>query len=63
MYSVFLILQCFISEREYAALHNKVLKLFRRLNNKLISISINDIYKKLGFPIDWHMNTHKIKTK
>lgn len=62
VYSVFLILQCFISEREYAALHNKVLKLFRRLNNKLISISINDIYKKLGFPIDWHINTHKIKT-
>lgn len=61
-YSVFLSLQCFLSSIEYATLHNTVLKLIKKLAPKLTSIGINDILAKLGFPIDWHVNTLKINT-
>ena len=57
VYSVFLILQCFISKSEYVALHNKILELCTQLHAQLQSISINDIYQKLGFPIEWHHKT------
>lgn len=61
-YTVFLSLQCFLSGIEYATLHNSVLKLVKKLAPKLESIHINDILIKLGFPIDWHLNTKKIIT-
>lgn len=60
-YAVMLALQCFLSELEYAVLHNKVRKQCNILEKKLFSISINDIITKLGLPTDWHKTVSKIK--
>ena len=60
VYSVFISLQCFLSVSEYGTMHNKIRKELCRLDNRLETISINDILDKLGFPNNWHKNTNKI---
>ena len=60
VFSVFISLQCFLSFSEYATVHNRLHKEFNHLDNRLKSISINDILDKLGFPLDWHKKTNKI---
>lgn len=61
VYDVFLILATFLSKTEYAKLHNTLLKRIKNLDKKLTSISINVILESLGFPKDWHLNTHPQK--
>lgn len=61
VYSVFITLQCFISKDEYAILHNTFRKRLRTLSNKLVTISINDVLTKLGFPENWHIDTNKLE--
>lgn len=53
VYDVFIILQCFFSKKEYAILHNTVLKRLRNISKKLNSINIGVILTCLGFPNDW----------
>ena len=60
VFSVFISLQCFLSFSEYATVHNRLRKEFNHLDNRLKSISINDILDKLRFPLDWHKKTNKI---
>ena len=63
VYSVFVSLQCFISNTEYAVLHNSIRKRINILSNQLKSISVNKILSKLGFPEDWHIKEKKFKHK
>lgn len=60
-YDVFLTLQCFVSKSEYAILHNTFKKRLKRLDNKLQTISINNILAELGFPQNWHIEIEKIE--
>ena len=60
-YDVFLILQCFLSKNEYAILHNTFKKRLKRLDNKLTTISINNILQELGFPENWHIDNEKLE--
>lgn len=60
VYSVFITLQCFLTNHEYGTLHNTILKLTKRLDRSLKAISVNNILVQLGFPNDWHKNTKKI---
>lgn len=59
VYSVFITLQCFLTAAEYGALHNSVMKSFSRLDKRLVSISVNDIQRELGFPGGWHKSAQK----
>lgn len=61
VYNVFVLLQCFVSRIEYAYLHNSFLRQITYLDNKLSSISINEVLDSLGFPRDWHKDNIKIK--
>ncbi len=61
VYSVFLSLQCFLSQEEYARLHNTIRKrMTTRLQNNLHSISPNRILNTLGFPNDWFSTVGKL---
>lgn len=55
VYSVYVSLQCFLSETEFSYLHNTIRKRMRTLNNGLQSIDMNHILHLLGFPYDWHL--------
>lgn len=59
-YSVFISLQCFLSNAEYGAVHNTVRKRLKHLDGNLKTISTDNILDKLGFPIGWHKNVSKI---
>lgn len=65
VYNVYLTLQCFLSDTQYAILHNTILKKFNYFENYLSKrsypITTNKILLTLGFPKDWHINTPKIK--
>lgn len=61
VYSVFIILQCFLSNVQYATLHNTIKKRVKTLDNQLTSISINNILESLGFPNDWHLNVETLR--
>lgn len=50
----FINLQCFISDYEYATLHNAIRKRMITLDKQINSISIELILSSLGFPKDWH---------
>lgn len=63
IYSVFLVLQCFLSRNEYAVLHNKILKLMKKLDKQLKSQSANVIGQKLGFPDNWLNTTPKLEQR
>lgn len=54
-YNTFVIMQCFLSKNEFGILNNTLRKRFRNLNNKLDTITINDIFQKMGFPQDWQL--------
>ncbi|WP_314060508.1 Abi family protein [uncultured Vagococcus sp.] len=60
VYNTFIIMQCFLSQTQYATLHNTIRKRFCTLENRLHSISINDVLKSLGFPNDWHKTAPKL---
>lgn len=60
VYSTFISMQCFISQTEYAKLHNTIRKRINSLANHLESIDINSILTLLGFPNDWQL-TPKIE--
>lgn len=60
VYNVFIAMQCFLSKTQYAQLHNTIKKRFSVLERQLKSININDIYKSLGFPDDWHKLVEKL---
>lgn len=65
VYNVFLSLQCFLSDTQYAILHNTILKKVHYLDNYLARrsypINTNKILSTLGFPQNWHIETKKIK--
>lgn len=61
IFSVFISLQCFLSLSEYDTVHNKLRKEMRHLDNRLKTITANDILEKLGFPPDWHKKVSKIQ--
>ncbi|MCF1784313.1 Abi family protein [Lactobacillus mulieris] len=50
----FINLQCFISDHEYATLHNAIRKRMITLDKQINSIPIELILASLGFPKDWH---------
>ena len=54
VYSVFITLQCFLTEIEYGTLHDTIRKRMNRLNNCLKSIPTNNILRTLGFPDNWN---------
>lgn len=55
VYSVFLAIQCFLSQSEYGFLHNGIRKsMHSHLNNHMKSISPDAILKTLGFPPGWY---------
>ena len=60
VYSTFISMQCFISQTEYAKLHNTIRKRINSLANHLTSIDVNSILALLGFPNDWQL-TPKIE--
>lgn len=51
-YNTFIVMQCFLSKTEFGILNNTLRKQFKNLNNHLNTISINDIFDKMGFPRD-----------
>lgn len=57
VYSLYISLQCFLSETEFSFLHNTLRKRMRNLHNGLKSIEMNQILARLGFPENWHMTT------
>ena len=61
VYSVFITLQCFLTETEYGALHNAVRKRMNRLGHCLYSITLNDILRTIGFPDNWNADASKIQ--
>ena len=61
VYSVFISLQCFLSESEYGAVHNTIRKEFNKLDRRMKTIQSNEILAKLGFPENWHKTTKKIQ--
>ena len=60
IFSVLILLRCFLSKTEYATLHNRILEESKRLNNRLKSICPNEILKQLGFPENWQTKTEKV---
>lgn len=58
-YSVYISLQCFLSDWEFAFFHNTIRKRMHILSHALTSISVNNILETLGFPDNWHINTPK----
>lgn len=54
-YNTFIIMQCFLSKTEFGILNNTLKKRFKNLSNKLNTITINDIFQKMGFPQDWQL--------
>lgn len=62
-YNSFIILQCFISETQYAIIHNSMLKALNNLERKISSINFNILLEEYGFPQDWNKTTNKIKQK
>ena len=63
VYHIFIVLQCFLSNAEYAILHNTIRKRMNYLENKLSSISHNKILRLLGFPCNWNRNTPNLLQK
>lgn len=61
VFHIFIILRCFLSETQFKVLHNTFRSRMKYLDNKLTSISINDILEDLGFPRDWHLINEKLK--
>jgi len=57
IYSIYVSLQCFLSETEFSFLHNTIRKRMRTLSNSLQSITMNDILTLLGFPDDWYLTS------
>ena len=55
VYNVFLVLQCFLSKNQYGQMHNNIRKKAKGLNNKLNTISCNNILYSLGFPNNWYL--------
>ncbi|WP_025020671.1 Abi family protein [Ligilactobacillus equi] len=53
VYCAMIILECFISNNEFAILNNTVRKRFRNLENKVHSVSLDKILSELGFPQEW----------
>lgn len=56
-FSCFLIMQLFLSKKQYALLHNTILKRTKTLNNKVKSIPVDTILATLGFPDNWFNDT------
>lgn len=56
-YNTFIIMQCFLSKTEFCILNNTLRKRFKNLNNDLNTISINDIFLKMGFPENWQLRS------
>lgn len=54
VYNICVSLAAFLSKNQFAQLHNTILKRVNYLERKLDSISINIIFKSLGFPDDWN---------
>lgn len=63
VYHIFIVLQCFLSNVEYAILHNTIKKRMNYLENKLSTISHNKILGLLGFPNNWNRNTPNLPQK
>ena len=61
VYSMFISLQCFLSNSEYGAVHNTLRKESHKLDTRMKTITANDILVKMGFPIDWHHNVKRIQ--
>ncbi len=60
VYHLYLILKLFLTENQYAQLHNTLLKRIKNLENKINIIPVNTILQSLGFPNDWHLSTQKM---
>lgn len=54
-YNTFIIMQCFLSKAEFCILNNTLRKRFQNLDKELNTISINDIFLKMGFPENWQL--------
>ena len=61
VFSVVISMQCFLSKREYATLHNTILNRIKsHLIKTITTASVDDILSTLGFPQNWY-NEPKIK--
>ncbi|HFL3912234.1 TPA: Abi family protein, partial [Streptococcus agalactiae] len=54
VFTTFISLQCFLSNSEYAKLHNSIRKRVNQLKNKVGQDKVNEILEQLGFPINWN---------
>ncbi|MGY3725217.1 Abortive infection bacteriophage resistance protein [Granulicatella balaenopterae] len=63
VYHIYLVLELFLTENQYAQFHNTLLKRIKNLDNKITVIPVNNILQSLGFPDDWHLTTKKIEQK
>lgn len=54
LYSNLITFACFLPSNDFKKFYNSILKRSKKLNNKLHTISVNEIYMKLGFPIGFH---------
>ncbi|MGN1407019.1 MAG: Abi family protein, partial [Lactobacillus sp.] len=52
-YTTFITMQCFLSKTEFAILNNTIRKQLRNMDQKIVSIKLNTILAKLGFPNNW----------
>ena len=54
LYNIIITFACFLPKNDFRKLYNSILKRCKRLNQKLHTISPNQIYIKLGFPIGFY---------
>lgn len=54
LYNIITTFACFLPKNDFRKLYNSILKRCKRLNQKLHTISPNQIYIKLGFPIGFY---------
>ena len=54
LYNIIITFACFLPKNDFRKLYNSILKRCKRLNQKLYTISPNQIYIKLGFPIGFY---------
>lgn len=61
LYSSFILMRVFLEFNTYKNLHNKVLKLVRKLAKNISQEKVNSILDAMGFPSDWNLYTKTIK--
>ncbi|MFC2736950.1 MAG: Abi family protein, partial [Leptotrichia wadei] len=54
LFTLYNVLKIFLSKNDYEYLTSSLKYLVTKLEDKLNSISVNDILDRMDFPVDWH---------